>query len=125
MAVFLGGWTLEAAEAVGADPELDDAGSRIAGKDLPGPQRSIARADVLDRLAHPVAKSLVLLEKHPDEDRYRLLEPIRQYALGRLADTGEEPMLRLRRLEVDREVERGRQLDREIGRLGSSEEPVH
>jgi predicted ATPase/class 3 adenylate cyclase len=63
LAVFAGGWTLEAAESVGAGDGLDE-------------------ADVLDVLATLVEKSLVVLE--PSGERYRLLETVRQYAQERL-----------------------------------------
>jgi predicted ATPase len=71
LSVFAGGWTLEAAEAVGA-------GSGIAGADVVG---------VLSRL---VDQSLVVLERGGEgADRYRLLETLRQYARERLATSGE------------------------------------
>ena len=63
LAVFAGGWTLEAAEAAGGD------------------------GDVLDLLSRLVDKSLVVAERAPgDETRYRLLETIRQYAREKLFD---------------------------------------
>ena len=68
LAVFAGGWTLDAAEAVGADGD-------------------VAQADVLDLLTNLVEKSLVSLG--PDDERYRLLETVRQYAQERLDDSGE------------------------------------
>jgi predicted ATPase/DNA-binding SARP family transcriptional activator len=60
LAVFVGGWTLEAAEAV------------CSG----GP---VHEWEVLDLLTGLVEKSLVVYQ--PDEDRYRLLETVRQYLL--------------------------------------------
>jgi predicted ATPase len=67
LAVFAGGWTLEAAEAVGAGDGL-------------------AAGEVLDVLTRPVDKSLALAEAQPDGTaRYRLLETLRQYARQRLA----------------------------------------
>jgi predicted ATPase/DNA-binding CsgD family transcriptional regulator len=72
LAAFGGGFTLEAAEAICA-------GEGIAG------------TDVLDLLAQLVEKSLVVVVQHQDsERRYRLLEPIRQYSLGKLHASGEE-----------------------------------
>jgi len=80
VSVFLGGWTLEAAEEV------------CAGEDLPA-------AEILERLGSLVDKSMVLVEGQPDlAPRYRLLEPIRQYALDRLRESGQEPALRERHL---------------------------
>jgi non-specific serine/threonine protein kinase len=70
LAIFAGGWTLDAAEAVCAD---------AAG----------AGAEVLDGLRSLVGKSLVLAEPRGAEMRYRLLEPLRQWARERL-DASEE-----------------------------------
>ncbi len=77
LAVFAGGWTLEAAEAVGA----------------PG---DVGSADVLDLLSHLVEKSLVSLGA--GGERYKLLETIRQYAQERLAESGEGSEVRTRHL---------------------------
>jgi predicted ATPase len=76
VAVFSGGWTLEAAEAV------------CAGG-------SIAAGEVVDLLAHVVGQSLVVSD--PDSDggrRYRLLETVRAYAAERLAVPGEGDTVR-------------------------------
>ena len=83
LAVFAGGFSLEAAEAVGADSEGPD-GQGGAG---------IEAAEVLDLLTRLVDKSLVQAEAQPDgEARYRLLETLRQYARQRLAaGAGAEP----------------------------------
>jgi predicted ATPase/DNA-binding SARP family transcriptional activator len=64
LAVFHGGWTLEAAEAV------------IAAGDIPASQVY----DVLDQL---VNRSMVVLEP-ASPSRYRMLETLRQYAAERL-----------------------------------------
>ena len=77
LAVFAGGWTLEAAEAVGADGEI--------GSD-----------DVVDLLSNLVDKSLVAAEA--GGSRYRLLETVRAYAHERLVAAGEEGATRLRHL---------------------------
>jgi len=70
MAVFAGGCTLEAAEAVcggeGIDPDA-----------------------VFELLAGLVARSLVVAEEHGPGTRYRLLETIRQYGEQRLEGAGE------------------------------------
>ena len=78
LSVFAGGFTFDAAEAVGAG---DDVASR----------------DVLDLLGHLVDKSLVVFDAR--EERYKLLETVRQYALERLAEGGAEAKSRDRHLE--------------------------
>ena len=77
LAVFAGGFTLEAAEAVGAGGEIEEMA-------------------VLDVLTHLVEKSLVGLEA--DGERYGLLETMRQYAQEKLALSGEEAATRGRHL---------------------------
>ena len=77
LSVFAGGFALDAAEAVGAS---DD----------------ISSADVLDALGHLVDKSLVAFDAQ--NERYRLLETVRQYALERLAESGDEADTRDRHL---------------------------
>ncbi len=79
LAVFAGGWTLEAAESVGASGE-------------------IAEWEVLDVLTALVDKSLVLYEEQEGQARYRLLETVRQYALERLKEAEEEAPTRSRHL---------------------------
>ena len=78
LAVFAGGWMVDAAEAVSVGGEVDDAG-------------------VLDLLARLVEKSLVVME--PGAGRYRLLETVRQYAQERLTESGEEQDVRTRHLD--------------------------
>jgi predicted ATPase/class 3 adenylate cyclase len=73
LAVFAGGFTLEAAEAVGASEAL-------------------AAADVLDVLSRLVEKSLVTLDA--DRARYRMLDTVREYAGGKLDEVGETPQAR-------------------------------
>jgi non-specific serine/threonine protein kinase len=71
LAVFAGGWSLEAAEVV------------CAGERTP-------HADVLDLLAQLVSKSLVQSDEVGDgARRYSLLETVRQYAREGLASVGE------------------------------------
>ncbi len=77
LAVFIGGWTLEAAEAVCAGDELDV-------------------YEVLDGLQQLVNKSLVLVEDQPDQTRYYYQETIHQYARERLFETGETAAVRRR-----------------------------
>jgi predicted ATPase/DNA-binding SARP family transcriptional activator len=70
LAVFAGTFALEGAEAVTADASLEP--------------REVA--DLLSRL---VDKSLVVAEDMAGGYRYRLLEPMRQYAFERLREAGE------------------------------------
>ncbi len=70
LSVWMGGWTLEGAEAVGTDDVVD-------------------RDSVLELLGGLVDKSLVDTEERQGEIRYRMLETIRQYAAERLSDAGE------------------------------------
>ncbi len=76
LAVFEDGCTLEAAEAV-----------CNAKEDL--------KADVLDGMSSMVDKSLVRqVEADGEEPRFVMLETIREYALERLAASGDEPITR-------------------------------
>ncbi|MFO1303256.1 MAG: tetratricopeptide repeat protein [Burkholderiales bacterium] len=75
LSVFAGGWTLAAAERVGADDK-------------------VAPGLVLDLLAALSQKSLVAPIE--DQSRFRMLETIREYARGRLAESGEQAPVRAR-----------------------------
>jgi non-specific serine/threonine protein kinase len=88
LAVFVGGFTLEAVEYVGQDSTQG------------GPY------EILDVLADLVDQSLVVVEAHNEEGesdseamRYRLLEPIRQYAREKLTESGEEAHSRSQHLD--------------------------
>jgi predicted ATPase/class 3 adenylate cyclase len=69
LAVFAGGFALEAAEQVGGGDGLD-------------------AADVLDLLAHLVEKSLVIMEA--GGQRYRMLDTVRHYAQERLDESADK-----------------------------------
>jgi len=75
LAVFSGGFTLEACEHVCAGGEIE----------------SVA---VLDLIAGLVRQSLVVMEPRSDGARYRLLATIRQYAREKLFESGEAPEVR-------------------------------
>jgi tetratricopeptide (TPR) repeat protein len=79
VAVFHRGFTLAAAEEVCGDDELDP-------------------LDVVDHLTRLVEVSLVVPGRQGDE-RYRLLETVRQYALDRLLGSGEADAVRRRHAE--------------------------
>jgi non-specific serine/threonine protein kinase len=82
LAVFAGGWTLEAAESICGDDGWNASGNTVL--------------DLLERL---VDKSLVVSEYEAGERRFRFLETIRQYAAERLADAGEVDFMRGRHLQ--------------------------
>jgi predicted ATPase/class 3 adenylate cyclase/DNA-binding CsgD family transcriptional regulator len=77
LAVFLGGFDLDAAQAVAGDGDVE-------------------RYQVLDLLTLLVDKSLVVAENTEGRMRYRLLETVRQYALEKLAESGEADPVRSR-----------------------------
>jgi predicted ATPase len=80
LAVFAGGWTLAAAEAVCAGDGVE-------------------AFDVLDLLAQLENKSLVIIDRQPGQEaRYHLLETIRQYAWEKLQEAGEEEASRTQHL---------------------------
>lgn len=95
LSVFIGGWTLEAAEQVCVWEG--------------------ATLDILDLLTHLVDKSLVVL----DGERYHMLETTRQYAREKLLDSDEGQTLHEKHAdyflalakEADREVHGPRQLE--------------
>ncbi len=82
LAVFVAGFSLEAAEAVAGDP----AGLEAI---LPG--------QVLDLLSRLVLKSLIVM-REDGQVRYWMLETIRQYAWKRLLASGEMELIRQRYL---------------------------
>ncbi len=78
LSVFAGGCSLEAAEAVGAGEDTRE-------------------GEVLEALSSLVEQSLVIAEASPGEEvRYRMLEPVRQYALRLLEESGEAEEARRR-----------------------------
>ena len=91
LAVFTGGWTLEAAESV-------------CGEGREGP-------DILDLMSRLVDKSLVISEESTGGIRYRRLETIRQYSRERFFETEEVETIRDRHLayyvQFSEEIERG------------------
>jgi predicted ATPase len=85
LAVFAGGWTLDAAETITGE-----------GMD---------EWDLISLLGELIEKSLVVAEAQPDngggerEPRYRLLEPVRQFALEQLERQGEVTAVRRRHVD--------------------------
>jgi non-specific serine/threonine protein kinase len=80
LGVFVGGWTLDAAEAVCSDEVLPQDG-------------------VIDTLSQLVTKSLVVADHDQLTVRYRLLETVRAHALTQLAGVGEARVLHRRHAE--------------------------
>ena len=79
LSVFVGGWTLEEAEAICTGDTIDS-------------------YEVMDLLAQLVNKSLVTVVKKTDAPatRYRMLETIRQYAHEKYLESGKEDVIRER-----------------------------
>ncbi len=103
LAVFVGGCSLEALEAVcqddGRRARLER--SRREGEGMKDELTPIFPglhpADMLDRIASLVDKSLLLQQEGVGgETRFTMLETIREYALERLEESGDMVLLRLR-----------------------------
>jgi predicted ATPase/DNA-binding SARP family transcriptional activator len=80
LAVFSGSFALDAVEGICESGDLD-------------------RLQVLDLLDRLVDKSLVAVDHHAGEARYRLLETVRQFAAECLAEAGERDALERRHLD--------------------------
>jgi tetratricopeptide (TPR) repeat protein len=89
LAVFAGGWSLEAAESVCDRGDLE--------------------LDVLDGLASLADKSLVRASA-ADADRFTMLETIREFALEKLEESGEAEDIRRAHAEYFRQFGRGAEL---------------
>ncbi|HEV8354550.1 MAG TPA: tetratricopeptide repeat protein [bacterium] len=79
LSVFPAGFTLEAAEDVGAGPRT-------------------RRDHVLHLVGQLVDKSMLVADTHADDARYRMLQIVRQYGLERLVQAGEAGEVRARQL---------------------------
>ena len=79
LSVFSGGFSMEAAEAVGAD-------------------QRIPRSVVVGLLSRLVDQSLVQIEENNGGVRFRLLETLRQYGTARLNDGADREEVRIRHL---------------------------
>jgi predicted ATPase/class 3 adenylate cyclase/DNA-binding CsgD family transcriptional regulator len=75
LAVFMGGFDLDAAQAVGADTDAE-------------------HFQLIDLLGLLVDKSLIVADEMQGVMRYRLLETVRQYGLEKLAESGEAEAVR-------------------------------
>jgi predicted ATPase/class 3 adenylate cyclase len=123
LAVFVGGCTLEAAEAVaapGVPTGVGDRGSGVGvfteagisdpkpltsdkGSPAPDPQPPLAGAhtpiDVLEGIGSLLDKNLLRQEEAFGQPRFWMLQTIREYALERLRESGEEEELRRRHVD--------------------------
>jgi predicted ATPase len=72
LSIFAGGWTLRAASEICSDEGVVD------------------EWDVFDLVSSLVDKSLVVAESFGDDQRYRMLNSIREYGLERLAEANEK-----------------------------------
>ncbi len=97
LSVFAGGWSLEAVEEVCLGEGIEE-------------------DDVLDLLSELVEKSLVVAEASPGEEalRYRMLEPVRQYAQERLQESGKAERVRERHAEYYLALAEGEEADPEL-----------
>jgi tetratricopeptide (TPR) repeat protein len=90
LAVFVGGWTLAAAEALAGEHGGEHSGEH-------GGEPAGEAAGVLDGLTILVNSSLVVQEARADgEPRFRLLELVREYAWEQVVAHGEVSLLRSR-----------------------------
>jgi predicted ATPase/class 3 adenylate cyclase len=81
LSVFAGGWTLQAAEKLGEDGEIES-------------------WEVLDLLTSLTDKSLVIADDESGQFRYRLLETVRQYGAEKLLETGEAAEVRSKHAQI-------------------------
>jgi predicted ATPase/DNA-binding XRE family transcriptional regulator len=80
LSIFAGGWTLEAAESVCRDEDIE-------------------KYKILDLLTQLLNKSLIVAEREQGKDtRYHMLETIRQYAREKLWAAGEGEIIRQQHL---------------------------
>jgi non-specific serine/threonine protein kinase len=100
LAIFVDGFTLEAAEGVAGSP-----GGGVSGSTTPRPPdtptpRHLDPPSVLDGISSLVAKSLVQYDgDRGGVPRYRMLETIREFGQERLAASGMEEGIRRRHVE--------------------------
>jgi predicted ATPase/transcriptional regulator with XRE-family HTH domain len=95
LAVFVGGWTLEAAAAVCGDVRLTGDDSRAFSEVGSTENRPLEIESIFAGLAALVDKSLVKpVEASNGEPRFTMLETIREYALERLMASGYEDQAR-------------------------------
>ncbi len=104
LSTFHGGWTLKAAEIVCSGNKIDP-------------------HEMLIFLTRLVDTSLVQVDERDEQIRYRLLEPVRQYAHGVLVDSGELALIRLRHANYFMSYAEQRLIEATMG--GPSREAAH
>jgi predicted ATPase len=101
LSVFAGGFTAEAAQAVIADPPAptDNPTSPLTEPPMANAREVLAPENVAAVLAELVERCVLTVESSAEGVRFRLLETVRDYALERLREAGEEELLRGRHVE--------------------------
>jgi predicted ATPase/class 3 adenylate cyclase len=89
LSVFAGGWSLENAESL----------MRVD----PGEPAEIS-VEIIDVLSNLVDKSLVVVERREGVVRYRMLEPVRQFAVSKLSESGFEETIRKKQADLFKEL---------------------
>jgi len=95
LSVFVAGWTLEAAEAVCT--ELKSENEKVSNDDHRHFSIFHSQFSILDGMASLMDKSLLRqIESQDGEPRFVMLETVREYALERLAASGEDDLMHRR-----------------------------
>jgi predicted ATPase/transcriptional regulator with XRE-family HTH domain len=97
LSVFVGGFSLAAAQSIAGGRRSPGTGPRQGDRAQDPPALTALEGEVFQLLESLLAMSLVQRESQADGDeRFSLLETIREFALERLAESGEERALRRR-----------------------------
>ncbi|MDE2126080.1 MAG: tetratricopeptide repeat protein [Armatimonadetes bacterium] len=103
LSVFLGGFSLKAAEEVTADRDesgrVRDGRRASAGGERYSTRMMLQALDVVDLLGRLVDRSLLVCEDDHDQVRYRMMETLRHYAREKAVACGILPILQRRHLD--------------------------
>ncbi len=99
LSVFVQGWTIEAAIDLAADLGHES-------------------SEAVDLLSGLVNKSFVTVDRAASPIRYRLLESVKEFAIERLRDSGEEQQAQIAHLEYVRGLSEAISRDVVVGRMG-------
>src|SRR5262249_33828460 len=95
LAVFAGGWTTEAAEAVASELKIEN--EKLEKEQSRAPFSILnSQFSILEGLDSLVDKSLIVETEEHGAPRFTRLETIREYALERLEESGELEVVRRR-----------------------------